>query len=173
MSHRLVVHTISQQFFWPGGATTCAIGKNGSIAPQVKTEGDGMTPLGIYPLRQIYYRADRLGLFATGLAMTALEENMGWCDSITDTNYNKFVRHPYAASAEHLWREDGLYDIVVVLGHNDAPVVADKGSAIFLHCCKYDDAGMMKPTLGCIAIPRDTLVAVLKDATAETTLEIY
>jgi L,D-peptidoglycan transpeptidase YkuD (ErfK/YbiS/YcfS/YnhG family) len=49
-----------------------------------------------------------------------------------------------------MWREDGLYDIVVVLGHNDDPVVPGAGSAIFLHL-KRDDGG---PTEGCVGVDR-------------------
>lgn len=131
-----------------------------------------MTPLGVYPLRAVYFRADRINTVLTSLPLTALAPDMGWCDCPQDANYNKPVRHPYAASAEQLWREDGLYDVIVVLGHNDSPVEPGKGSAIFLHCCTYGQSGEMKPTLGCVAVPRDMLLALLQDASATTTLHI-
>ena len=68
---------------------------------------------------------------------------------------------PYPASAETLpWREDGLYDIIVVLGHNDDPIIAGRGSAIFLHVAAPDYA----PTAGCIALSRADLLTVLREA---------
>ena len=54
----------------------------------------------------------------------------------TIRNYNRLVKLPYAASHEELWRDDHLYDLVVVLGFNDDPVVPGKGSAIFLHLAR-------------------------------------
>ena len=50
-----------------------------------------------------------------------------------------------AASHEEMWRKDDLYDIVVVLGHNDDPIVPGNGSAVFLHVAS---AGY-GPTAGC------------------------
>jgi L,D-peptidoglycan transpeptidase YkuD (ErfK/YbiS/YcfS/YnhG family) len=173
MSHRLIVHSLSHKLFWPGGEAICALGKSGICPALQKTEGDGKTPLGTYPLRGVYFRQDRIGPLRTFLPQEALEPDMGWCDASDDPCYNQFVRHPYAASAEHLWREDGLYDIIVVLGHNDAPVVPCMGSAIFLHCCTYDETGVMTPTLGCVAVPRDALLTMLAEASTDTMIEIF
>ena len=50
-----------------------------------------------------------------------------------DRNYNRPVQHPYPASAEHMWRPDGLYDLVVVMGYNDRPRITGRGSAVFMH----------------------------------------
>jgi L,D-peptidoglycan transpeptidase YkuD (ErfK/YbiS/YcfS/YnhG family) len=173
MGHRLLVHTTTSQLFWPGGTTTCASGKNGVCLEADKREGDGKTPLGCYGLRSVFVRQDRLGSsLVTVLPLTPLEPDFGWCDASGDPLYNQFIRHPYPASAEHLWRDDGLYDIIVVLGHNDAPVVPGLGSAIFLHCCTYRTDGTLKPTQGCIAVPRDALVAMLTEASPASVIDI-
>ncbi|HEY5346811.1 MAG TPA: hypothetical protein VIJ72_01360, partial [Rhizomicrobium sp.] len=82
----------------------------------------------------------------------------GWCDAPGDPSYNRPVRLPYPASAEQLWREDHVYDIIVVLGFNDDPVIAGKGSAIFLHLAKPDYA----PTAGCVALALPDMLAALK-----------
>ena len=58
------------------------------------------------------------------------------------------VRLPYEARHEELWRRDGLYDVVGVLGWNDRPVERARGSAIFLHVASPDFA----PTEGCVAL---------------------
>ncbi len=124
----------------------CALGRTGRRA--AKREGDGATPIGRFAVRRAFYRADRLQRPHTRIPLTALRTNDGWCDDPKDRNYNRFVRHPYPASAERLWRADGLYDLVVVIGHNDRPRVRGCGSAVFIHVAGKNFA----PTAGCIAL---------------------
>lgn len=123
----------------------CALGRSGIKV--LKREGDGATPRGRLPLRYVLYR---LGTSRprTTLVSRPIRQDDGWCDSPTDRNYNRPIRLPYVASAEHLWRADGLYDIVVVLGYNDVPRIRNRGSAIFMHVARGD----LKPTEGCIAL---------------------
>ena len=135
----------------------CALGLNGVIAACDKREGDGCSPAGVWPLRRVLYRPDRGPGPATRLPVAPLTPTDGWCDDPADGAYNRPVALPYPASAEALWREDGLYDLLVVLGHNDAPVTPGAGSAIFLHVAAPDHA----PTLGCVALARADLEALL------------
>lgn len=142
------------------GEVRAAFGRGGVVEADAKREGDGATPLGTWPLLRVLYRADRVAAPRTTLPVTPLAPEDGWCDDPADAFYNRPVTHPYPASAERLWREDGLYDVVVVLAHNDAPPVPGLGSAIFLHCARPDYA----PTEGCVAVARDDLLAVLREA---------
>lgn len=146
------------------GAQTyrCAVGRSG--VRREKREGDGATPIGAWPLRQVFYRADRVSLPALHLPTRALAPNDGWCDAPRDANYNMPVQLPYPASAEALWREDSLYDVIVVLGYNDAPVVPGLGSAIFLHVAST----AYGPTAGCVALALQDLIVFLAQATPET-----
>ena len=57
-------------------------------------------------------------------------------------------------------RADALYDLVVVLGHNDAPPIPGAGSAIFLHVA----ADGYAPTEGCVALAAADLVDLLAAA---------
>lgn len=128
----------------------CAIGRGG-LKP-VKREGDGATPIGCWVVRAVWYRADRGRRPATGLNVRPIRPRDGWCDATHDRNYNRPVTHPYPASAERMWREDDLYDVVVVLGYNDVPRRRGRGSAIFMHHARND----YRPTEGCVAMaPRD------------------
>ncbi len=136
----------------------CAVGRGG-IRLQ-KAEGDGVSPVGCWPIRQVYYRADRMEKPVTALPRQAIDRLDGWCDEPSDPQYNRKVRLPYAASHEELWREDELYDIVVVLGHNDDPVVPGAGSAIFLHLARPN----YSPTAGCAALSREDLLEFLARA---------
>lgn len=133
----------------------CALGRSGTAAS--KREGDGATPRGSWPLRRALYRRDRLMRPRSGLALCAIRPADGWCDQPADRNYNRPVRLPYPASAEEMWRTDDLYDLVVVLGHNDRPRVRGRGSAIFLHVAR---AGLA-PTAGCVALDRRDAVRLL------------
>jgi L,D-peptidoglycan transpeptidase YkuD (ErfK/YbiS/YcfS/YnhG family) len=100
--------------------------------------------------------------------MMALLEEDGWCDDPTDSLYNKPVMLPYHASAESLWREDDIYDVIVVLGHNDDPAKPGKGSAIFLHIANDD----FKGTEGCIALKKEDLLELLPILKSNTILKI-
>lgn len=133
----------------------CAIGKGGIKAGKV--EGDGATPVGSFPLRRLLYRQDRLAEPASSLPIAPIAPDDGWCDDPDDPLYNQQVRLPYPGRCETLWREDALYDLVVVLGYNDDPVAGGKGSAIFLHVAGPDYA----PTEGCVALKRSNLIELL------------
>ena len=143
-------------------AVPCALGRGG--VTDDKIEGDGATPLGYWPLRSVLYRADRLAAPATGLPVHALSEQDGWCDAPNDTAYNLPVTHPYPASAEHLWLDDSAYDILVVLGVNDDPVIPHKGSAIFFHLATPD----YTPTQGCVAVALSDMLTILTSCSPAT-----
>lgn len=140
---------------WPGGSARAACGKAGVAAD--KREGDHASPAGAFPLLRAFYRPARLAAPKTALPLAALTPRDGWCDAPADPNYNRLVALPYPASHEDLWRDDGLYDVLVVIGYNTNPIVPGKGSAIFLHCAAPDFAG----TEGCIAVAREVLVPLL------------
>ena len=93
---------------------------------------------------------------------------MGWCDDPAHPDYNRQVVLPFAASHEELWREDQIYDLVVVLGYNDDPVIPGKGSAIFLHLARED----FSPTEGCVACARTDLLDLLRTAKPGDALRI-
>jgi len=141
------------------GSLPCAIGRGGLRLAQDKREGDGATPIGRWPLRRLLFRPDRLAPPGTALPSAAISPDDGWCDDPADPHYNRPVSLPFAGSHERLWRSDGLYDLVVVLGHNDDPPEPGLGSAIFLHCASAGFA----PTAGCVAVARDALLQLLPD----------
>lgn len=140
---------------WPGGGARAAVGRSGLGAH--KKEGDGATPAGTFPLVSAFYRADRIAPPPTGLKLRALSPNDAWCDDPADPDYNRLVSLSHPAHAEPLWLEDGVYDLLVVIGYNMGPVVPGAGSAIFLHIARPD----FSPTAGCIAIAREALVGLL------------
>lgn len=152
----VVAHTAegAATLSWPGGCAACAIGHGGIRAD--KREGDGATPAGRFLLREAMYRPDRLASPPTRLPLRALAETDGWCDDPADAAYNRHVRLPHPARCERLWRADGLYDVLIVLGYNDDPVMPGRGSAIFIHVA----APGFAPTEGCVALALPDLLAL-------------
>jgi L,D-peptidoglycan transpeptidase YkuD (ErfK/YbiS/YcfS/YnhG family) len=141
---------------------SCAVGRGG-VAGR-KTEGDGTTPAGCWPLRRVLFRADRLDAPPGALPTRALTTHDGWCDDPADPNYNRPVTLPYPARHERLWRDDRIYDVIAVMGYNDDPPRPGAGSAIFLHVAR---AGF-EPTEGCVALALADLLRVLGEASPES-----
>lgn len=122
-------------------------------------EGDHKTPIGNYHMRFGLYRADRLPYPKTKLNFRPLRKDDGWCDATDDPAYNRFIRLPLSASHEKLWREDGAYDVIIVMSHNDSPPISGLGSAVFIHVAQPND----RQTLGCIALEPDVMVKLLPE----------
>lgn len=146
----------------------CALGKNGVVPAAQGREGDGKTPLGQYKIRYGLYRKDRVELPQTALQFWSTHINDGWCDTPHDPAYNRPVQWPYPASFEKLWRDSQVYDIIIVLGHNDAPPIPGMGSAIFLHIAREN----YTPTQGCVAVARADMLAFLPMLSRNTVVEI-
>jgi L,D-peptidoglycan transpeptidase YkuD (ErfK/YbiS/YcfS/YnhG family) len=135
----------------------------------LKHEGDGATPIGRWPVREVFYRSDRMRRPQTRLKTTAIRPRDGWCDAPGDRNYNRAVALPYPASAETLWREDRLYDLVLVLGYNDRPRIQGRGSAVFLHLAAE---GGLAPTAGCVALRRRDALRLIQHLAAGDRLRV-
>jgi len=143
-----------------GQRVPCRVGRHGQRV--FKREGDGASPIGSWYPVEVLYRRDRMLPPRTHLPLRSIRLADGWCDAPEDRNYNRAVQHPYPASAERLWRNDGLYDVVVILNHNTQPRVRRLGSAVFLHLMAADGG----PTAGCLAVkPRD-MALILQRLTA-------
>ncbi|MCY4590539.1 MAG: L,D-transpeptidase family protein [Alphaproteobacteria bacterium] len=144
------------RLFAQGRELRCCVGAAGAVVD--KREGDCATPIGCWPVRGLYYREDRMERPASGLAATGIDPDLGWCDDPSDpSNYNRPITLPCVSRHERLWREDGLYDLLVDLGYNDAPAVPGRGSAIFIHVARPDYG----PTAGCVALALRDLVDVV------------
>lgn len=164
----MVVDTAARTLAAFGRIIPCAIGRSGAIAAADKREGDGMTPRGAWPVRAVLLRPGRVAPPpALRLPWRWTHPADGWSDDPADPLYNRPVRQPHRFSAEHLQREDGLYDVIVILGHNDAPPAPGLGSAIFLHCAIEGRA-----TEGCVAIAKAELLGLLPYLTPEAVLDI-
>ena len=160
------IHIRGHQASFLGQIFYCCYGKQG-FTPS-KVEGDFKTPLGTFPVREVFYRADRLEKPLTSLPCTALREDMGWCDDPDQTAYNTRVSLPFQGSHELLYREDALYDLILVMGYNDDPILSGKGSAVFMHLMHPDKEG----TQGCVSFQKKDLLNIVEKTTINTNIII-
>ena len=133
----------------------CSIGRSGFS--KNKQEGDGFTPIGSFKIEKIYYRSDKIDNLETKINKFQIHELDGWCDDPSQKEYNKLIRFPYNFSAEKLYRDDSLYNIVCVLNYNTNPIIPGLGSAIFIHVAKGEYAS----TEGCVALKQKDLIFLL------------
>lgn len=161
----------------------CSVGYAGIRANKV--EGDKATPAGDFVIRRIFYRADKLNpeqiatlksLKQRGFLVQPLTQDDGWVDDVNSSDYNKYIRLSSftgrVPSHENLWRNDDKYDIIAVLGYNDDPVVKGKGSAIFMHIAAKLVDHNYQPTVGCIALSKPDLLALLSTLTPKTQIKV-
>ncbi|GJE15723.1 L,D-transpeptidase family protein [Methylobacterium marchantiae] len=165
---RLVGDPTRGQILAAGTIIPCALGRSG--VGQVKREGDGRSPRGRFRLLAGAYRPDHFGARPrTALALRPTRRSDGWCDEPHHRRYNRPITLPApGVSAEAMWREDGLYDLVVDLDYNRHPIRPGRGSAIFLHVAR---SGYL-PTEGCVAVKRTDLVRLLRRLGPRTHLRI-
>jgi L,D-peptidoglycan transpeptidase YkuD (ErfK/YbiS/YcfS/YnhG family) len=134
------------------------LGFNGVSA--AKREGDGTTPAGVFRIGPVVY-----GIAAdpgTQLAYHRVVCGDWWDEDPGSPAYNTFrhvpcgARRPFAAESEGLWKARLAYRHFAVVEYNAHPVVAGRGSAIFLH---VDTGG---PTNGCVSLPPAELDHILR-----------
>jgi L,D-peptidoglycan transpeptidase YkuD (ErfK/YbiS/YcfS/YnhG family) len=130
------------------------VGRNGITPPEIKKEGDGCTPAGVYPIHQMFGIPES---FPTKLDYRVVTKEDYWVDDAESSEYNRWVvGEPKAKSFERM--DHPLYRIGAVIEYNTDPVVAGKGSAIFFHIWSGENA----PTAGCVALSEDNLDKVLR-----------
>jgi L,D-peptidoglycan transpeptidase YkuD (ErfK/YbiS/YcfS/YnhG family) len=144
-----------------------ALGRAGVRAN--KREGDGGTPRGRYRPVRLWWRGDRLSRPRTLLPVRRIGRADAWCEDRADRRYNRAFRRSANEPGDHLWREDGLYDLFLELDHNTRPRVAGLGSAVFIHIARPGFA----PTAGCVALRLHDLRILLNRVRSRTRIMIH
>ena len=152
---KITVNCTKNELYFKDKTYKCTIGNAGFTND--KQEGDNKTPLGEFQLIELWYRADKLDKPTTNLPTRKIEQDDGWCDDVNDDNYNKHIKLPYPANHEKLWRDDDIYDLIIVISHNREPIIKGTGSAIFIHLALPEYQG----TEGCIALDRGDMLEIL------------
>ena len=144
----------------------CSVGKRG--IGYKKKEGDLITPVGLYRIKYILYRKDRIKRLKTKIKTIAIKKNMGWCNDSKSKKYNQLIKLPSNNSYEKLYKKENVYDIILVLNYNMSPVIKNRGSAIFIHVSKKN----YKKTEGCVALKKTHLIEILKKLQKKTKVKI-
>jgi L,D-peptidoglycan transpeptidase YkuD (ErfK/YbiS/YcfS/YnhG family) len=120
-----------------------------------KREGDDKTPAGIFGFNTMFGQHANPGGLKYSYRRT--DASSVWVDDVTSPFYNTWQENA-ALKGEHL-NSTGFaatYGYAVDISYNESPVVAGKGSAIFLHVS--DGNG----TAGCVSLPQADLLDVLR-----------
>jgi hypothetical protein len=144
----------------------CALGKSG--IGKKKIEGDNITPKGTFKIIKIYYRKDKITKINSAFKLIEIKKNMGWCDDPKSKKYNQLIKLPSKYRHEKLFRNDRIYDLILVLDYNTNPVIKNKGSAIFIHIAKNNYC----KTKGCIALKREDLIEIVSKIKRDTKIII-
>tara|TARA_B100001109_G_scaffold147939_1_gene120473 strand:- start:697 stop:1188 length:492 start_codon:yes stop_codon:yes gene_type:complete len=143
----------------------CSLGKNGIRIN--KKEGDLSTPKGIYTIKKLFYRSDRIKKINTKIDKIEIKKNMGWCNDPNHKKYNSLINVNTKIKHEKLYRTDTKYDLVLVIDYNLKKPIPFKGSAIFVHITKN-----YKPTAGCIALKKNDMIILLKILNKNTKIKL-
>lgn len=128
--------------------------KVGSDGVGAASESASRTPAGVYGLTQSFGRQANPGAHLPYFQTTTAD----WWDSNPGSpTYNTHVHQQSSpgGASENLYGSGAVYDYVVNINYNTARTPG-AGSAIFLHVTNGS------PTAGCIAVPRNTMVAILQ-----------
>ena len=69
----------------------CCIGKNGLNSNKI--EGDNSTPKGLFDLKKLYFRKDRVGVPKCKLQKKNITKNIAWCDDPAHKSITKKFTH--------------------------------------------------------------------------------
>jgi L,D-peptidoglycan transpeptidase YkuD (ErfK/YbiS/YcfS/YnhG family) len=144
----------------------CSLGEAG--IKKKKEEGDNITPKGEFKIIKVYYRDDKIKNITTSIKKIKIKKNTGWCDDPNSKFYNKQIKLPSKFSHEKLYRNDNLYDLILVSNYNMNPIIKNKGSAIFIHVAKNS----YEKTKGCIALKKKHLIKLLSQIKKDTRIKI-
>ena len=142
----------------------CCVGRKGLNSN--KKEGDYTTPIGLFRLKKLYFRKDRVGTTEYKVTKKIIKRDMAWCDDPNHKQYNQEIKVNNKNLKENLYRKDHKYDYIISISHNEKKVPG-KGSAVFIHLT--DD---YKPTAGCIALKRKDFEIFLKLINEKTKIKI-
>src|SRR5262245_8105738 len=140
------------------GPYTARVGRNGLRVN--RREGDGTTPIGTFPITaRMYGNAPNPGV---AFRYTRLHCGDWWVEDPRSPAYNTFQRTgcgvtpPFKVTTPDMSKSVHAYAYLAVIGFNMSPIVAGRGSGIFLH------VQVRNSTNGCVSLPRSQLLRVLR-----------
>jgi D-alanyl-D-alanine dipeptidase len=126
----------------------------------LKREGDLRSPAGVFSLGTVHGYAASAGKLRLPYQQATADQRC--VDDVSSPYYNQIVNvtargEPWR-SAEHMLRDDGLYELALDIQHNRSPISPGKGSCIFAHVWSDPE----KPVTGCTAFAKNDLRRLLE-----------
>jgi L,D-peptidoglycan transpeptidase YkuD (ErfK/YbiS/YcfS/YnhG family) len=137
------------------GPWSAYVGRNGVAPYGEKREGDGRTPSGVYGFDFMFGIYGDPGTHYPYRRITGTD--IVWDDDSNSTNYNRWIDTNTASAGvnpEPMYNSPS-YNYGAVIAYNTARTPG-LGSAIFLHVSHGSS------TAGCVALPTDQLLALLR-----------
>ncbi len=145
-----------------------AIGRSGTRPLAARTEGDGSTPAGVFPLGRAHDADGEFGAFGTGddpgvaVGWHRITAADWWCATADHPDHDRLTEARRGPDDEHLASVGPPYEFAVLIGTH-----SPNASAIFLHVAT-EHLGRLAPTAGCVAVRRDDLVELVGRLTPNT-----
>ena len=139
------------------------IGIHEKNSQNLKKEGDGRSPAGIFKIGKIYGESDSLLEGAITLTIKSLKRMHGW-DDPKNPFYNKhvmsnfFETKPEWFESQRMRLGDSAYRWLIAINHNTNPPKPGYGSAIFFHVRR----GPERRTTGCTVLSLKNLENLIK-----------
>jgi len=120
----------------------------------IKKEGDKKAPAGIFKLTAVFGYKKTLHVKLPYI----YAKDMICVDDSSSPNYNRIIPNNHKEkSFEYMQRKDDLYEIGIVVEHNQKQL-PKRGSCIFLHVKRKNNS----PTVGCSAMRKKDLQKIIQ-----------
>ena len=97
-----------------------------------KKEGDYSTPKGLFNLRKLYFRKDRIGIPTVKSIKKSLNEIWPGVMIQNIKNIMKKLKHSNRKLKENLHRKDHKYDYIISISHNEKKIQAKEVRYLFI-----------------------------------------
>jgi L,D-peptidoglycan transpeptidase YkuD (ErfK/YbiS/YcfS/YnhG family) len=137
------------------GPWSAWVGSKGIAPAGAKREGDGRTPTGTYGFDFMFGVQPDPGVKFPYRVVTG--PNIVWVEDPNSPNYNRWVdsnHEDIGNQADSMYKPQ--YNYGAVINYNTAARTPGLGSGIFIHLSRN------RPSAGCITLPEDQLLAVLR-----------
>ena len=139
------------------------IGIHKKNSQNLKKEGDGRSPAGIFKIGKIYGESNSL-LEGSNYPYHKITEKDAWVDDPKNPFYNKhvmsnfFETKPEWFESQRMRLGDSAYRWLIAINHNTNPPKPGYGSAIFFHVRR----GPERRTTGCTVLSLKNLECLIK-----------
>ena len=155
--HHLSLWEKQNGFFTETLSSFCGYGRNGLRDADLRHEGDGTTPIGVFDIPYAFGIKANPGTTLEYKNVTESSYHSG-----EPADYNQWVEVTPGtrdmSNSEHMMDYQPMYDYGMMIGFNYPKAKLGNGASIFLHVKNPAHSY----TAGCVSVPEDIMVALLQ-----------